>query len=128
MEIPGVPAFNPMMRLHGEEKVDFFNPIENDSTLVCTESVHDIQDKKKATLLIIETEIKDKASGQLKAKIYTNLFVRGLEGSKNKGKFANPIPEAPKRTPCFSKSETTTPNQAFYYRLCGDRNPLHVDP
>ena len=128
MEIPGVPSFNPMMLLHGEEKVDFFNPIENDTTLVCTESVHDIQDKKKATLLIIETEIKDKQSGQLKAKIYTNLFVRGLEGSKNKGKFSNPIPEAPTRTPCLSKSETTTPNQAFYYRLCGDRNPLHVDP
>jgi peroxisomal enoyl-CoA hydratase 2 len=26
------------------------------------------------------------------------------------------------------KEEITTPNQAVLYRLCNDRNPLHIDP
>jgi hypothetical protein len=31
--IPGVPDFNPMMLLHGEESVEIMQPIEPDSTV-----------------------------------------------------------------------------------------------
>ena len=128
LDIPGVPKFNPMMLLHGEEKVEVYSPIQVDSTVVVSESVYDLQDKGKATVMVILSEIKDKESGELKAKIYMNLFIRGIGGFGSKGKFKNAIPETPKSAPHKTAVETTTPNQAFLYRLCGDRNPLHVDP
>jgi acyl dehydratase len=128
MEIPGIPEFNPMSLLHGEERVEIFSPIEVDTTVVCTEVVHELQDKGKATVMVVRTEIKDKDSGELKARIFMNAFVRGVGGFKVKGTFRNPIPETPKGAPTASREEKTTADQAFLYRLNGDYNPLHVDP
>lgn len=128
ISIPGVPEYNPMMLLHGEEKVEILSPIQPDSTLVVKEFVHDLQDKGKATVLVVRSELRDKATDELKARIYMNAFVRGLAGSGNKGTFSNPLPNAPKTAPTNSVENPTDKNQAFFYRLCGDRNPLHVDP
>ena len=33
LSIPGMPAFNPMMLLHGEEGLEVFKPIEPDMVL-----------------------------------------------------------------------------------------------
>ena len=108
LEIPGVPEYNMMMLLHGEEKVEFYSPIAVDSTVIITESVEDIQDKGgKSTVLVILREIKDKDSGELKAKVYTTVFIRGLAGSGNKGTFKNYIPNAPKTAPHKSSEEKT---------------------
>jgi multifunctional beta-oxidation protein len=38
------------------------------------------------------------------------------------------FPPIPKRAADMVKEEKTSPNQAFYYRLNNDRNPLHADP
>ena len=57
-----------------------------------------------------------------------NLFIRGLGGFGRKGEFSNPLPDAPKSAPTKTSEQITDKNQAFFYRLCGDRNPLHVDP
>jgi len=128
LTVPGVPKFNPMMLLHGEEKVETYSPIEVDTTVVITETIVDLQDKKKATIMVIESAIHDKETKELKAKIFTNLFIRGIGGFGNKGTYKNLIPAAPETAPAHVSEEPTTPNQAFIYRLCGDRNPLHVDP
>lgn len=58
-----------------------------------------------------------------------NIFIRGLgkAGFKGTGE-SKPIPEAPKRNPDIVLNEKTFPNQAFFYRLNGDSNPLHIDP
>ena len=117
-----------MMLLHGEEKVETYSPIEVDTTVVITETIVDLQDKKKATIMVIESAIHDKETNELKAKIFTNLFIRGIGGFGHKGTYKNLIPNAPETAPAVVSEETTTPNQAFIYRLCGDRNPLHVDP
>jgi len=49
----GIPSFNPMMILHGEEKVEFVSPIEAGTTLLVYEKIIDLQDKKKATVMVI---------------------------------------------------------------------------
>jgi acyl dehydratase len=78
---------------------------------------------------VIETTIKDKESGDLVAKIITNLFVRGIGGFGHKGTIKQVYPQpSSKRAPDASVEEKTTPDQAFLYRLNGDLNPLHVDP
>jgi acyl dehydratase len=127
-QIPGIPDFNPMMILHGEEKVELFSPIEVDSTVVVSESVEDLQDKGKATVIVVKSEIRDKDSNELKARIFMNIFIRGIGGFGRKGTYKDVMPKAPKTAPTNSSVVPTDANQAFFYRLCGDRNPLHVDP
>lgn len=51
--IPGVPEFNPMMLLHGEESLEVFKEVEPDTTLVVTQKLIDLQDKKKAFVMIL---------------------------------------------------------------------------
>lgn len=128
LSIPGIPKFNPMILLHGEESCEVFKPMEPGTQLVVQKSLLDLHDKKKATVMVIGTEAREKESGDLVFKLITNLFVRGIGGFGNKGTVKIDIPQAPKSTPDASVEETTTPNQAFLYRLSGDYNPLHVDP
>jgi len=65
---------------------------------------------------------------ELISTVRTSLFVRGLGGFGHKGTIKSQIPKPPNRAPDFVKEEVTERNQAFLYRLCNDRNPLHVDP
>ena len=70
----------------------------------------------------------NKETRELHTTVRSSLIVRGLGGFGYKGTIKSAIPQMPKRQPDFVKEESTTPNQAFLYRLCNDRNPLHVDP
>lgn len=105
LSIPGIPEFNPMMLLHGEEKVEIFEPIAVDSTVVVKEYIHDLQDKGKATVCVIRSEIRDKESNNILAKIYMQAFIRGIGGFGSKGSFKNPLPDAPKTAPTNSVAE-----------------------
>ena len=78
--------------------------------------------------MVIGTEARDKETGDLIFKLVTNLFIRGIGGFGHKGTVKNDIPKTPESAPDAEVEETTTPNQAFLYRLSGDYNPLHVDP
>ena len=40
--IPGMPAFNPMMLLHGEESLEIMKPIEPDSVVRMQETIVDL--------------------------------------------------------------------------------------
>jgi len=117
-----------MSLLHGEEKLEIISPIEIDSTIICQDTVIDLQDKGKAFVLVVETTMTDKETNELKAKISNTMFIRSPGGFGRKGTYKNYIPDAPKEPAHFIREETTTPNQAFIYRLSGDYNPLHVDP
>jgi len=117
-----------MVLLHGEEALEVFSPIEADTTLVIQDTLVDIQDKKKAFILVFEATIKNKEDGALVAKIHMNLFVRAPGGFGRAGTYKVEYPDPPKRAPCKSFEDKTSQNQAFFYRLNGDYNPLHVDP
>ena len=58
----------------------------------------------------------------------TGFFIVGLGGFGHKGVVNQEYPNPPKRNPDFTTEEQTAVNQAFFYRLSGDTNPLHVDP
>ena len=48
----------------------------------------------------------------------------GFAGNKS----TKELPKQPKRDPDTVLSDSTFPNQALFYRLNGDPNPLHIDP
>ena len=60
--------------------------------------------------MVIESIIIDKETKELKAKLYKNLFIRGIGGFGAKGSYKNNIPPIPKSKPNIVVSETTTPN------------------
>ena len=126
--IPGVPPFNPMQLLHGEEQVTFDKPMVPGEKYIVEENIADLQDKGKGGLLIIDSRILNASTRELCSTVRTSLFVRGLGGFGHKGTIKSQIPKIPNREPDFVKEEVTQRNQAFLYRLCNDRNPLHVDP
>lgn len=126
--IPGMPSFNPMMLLHGEESITIEKPVEPGMTYVVEENIADLQDKGKGGLLIFDAKIKEKETGELVSTVRSSLFIRGIGGFGHKGTVVTKYPKPPKRAPDMEKEEVTDKSQAFLYRLCNDRNPLHVDP
>jgi len=59
---------------------------------------------------------------------YFSAFIRGeggWGGDRGPGGARN---EPPERDPDHAVTYQTSPDQAFVYRLSGDRNPLHTDP
>ena len=126
--VPGMPAFNPMMLLHGEESVIAHKPLVPGTTYEVQEKIADLQDKGKGALLIFDSELRDIESKELVSTVRSSLFIRGMGGFGYKGTVQTAYPKAPKRKPDVVREEKTEKNQAFLYRLCNDRNPLHVDP
>ena len=116
------------MLLHGEEKVTFEKPLVPGNKYIVEEGIADFQDKGKGAVLILDAKILEADTRELQSTVRTSLFVRGLGGFGYKGTIKSQFPKPPKRAPDFVKEEVTQRNQAFLYRLCNDRNPLHVDP
>lgn len=58
----------------------------------------------------------------------SNFLCNGIGGFKRRGEFKFDVPKLPDTKPDFEVEEKTEVNQAYYYRLCADSNPLHVDP
>lgn len=83
-DVPGIPPFNPMMLLHGEEEITVHKPLEIDTKYTVSEKLVDFQDKGKGGLLIIDSLIKNE-KGELQSVVRTSLFIRGAGGFGHKG-------------------------------------------
>ncbi len=53
-KIEGLPAFNPMMLLHGEQRVEFFAPLKPNVKYLSRAKISNIADKGKGALLSLE--------------------------------------------------------------------------
>ena len=101
-------------------------------TYVTYGQVIDVQDKGKMSLLLMEFKSfeKDKNGKEDLAFINTlGIMMMGVGGFGFSGnKKAKEIPKQPKRPHDLILNDETFPNQALFYRLNGDYNPLHIDP
>jgi multifunctional beta-oxidation protein len=135
--IPAFPAlaglgrvleFNPVMLLHGEQRIELRAPIPTSGKLTTQGKVRAIYDKGSGALVIVDSETKD-ANG---AVLFTNTFgafIRGEGGfGGERGPSASQKNIPPERKPDHTVEYQTSPDQAALYRLSGDRNPLHIDP
>jgi acyl dehydratase len=120
-------TFNPAMLVHGEQRVTLHKPIPPDGSATLTSQIVGIYDKGKAAVVATETNAVD-GSGEPLYTTYMSAFIRGeggWGGDRGPGGARNVPPE---RDPDHTVTYQTSPDQAFVYRLSGDRNPLHVDP
>jgi len=134
--IPAFPALfamgsamdvNPMMVLHGEQRIELCAPIPTSGRLTTTPTVTAIYDKGKGALVVIETETVD-AKGKLLFKNTFGAFARGEGGFGGDRGPSGPRNVPPDRKPDKTVSMKTLEQQALLYRLSGDMNPLHADP
>jgi acyl dehydratase len=120
-------TFNPAMLVHGEQRVTLHKPIPPDGSATTTSRIVGIYDKGKAAVVATETTAID-PTGQPLFTTYFSAFIRGeggWGGDRGPGGARN---EPPERAADHAVTYQTSPDQAFVYRLSGDRNPLHTDP
>lgn len=135
--IPAFPALfamgaamdvNPMMVLHGEQRIELLAPIPTSGTLETTPCVKAIYDKGKGALVVIEAETVDVKTGRMLFKNVFGAFARGEGGFGGDRGPSGPRNTPPDRPPDAVVEMKTLPQQALLYRLSGDMNPLHADP
>ena len=119
-------SFNPAMLVHGQQAVTLHRPIPIEGTVTLTSKIIGIYDKGSAAVVVSETvAVMDGEP------LYTNVgssFMRGEGGWGGERGPSGPKNVPPER-PCDQEvTYVTDRDQAFVYRLSGDRNPLHTDP
>lgn len=122
-----VTGINPMMVLHGEQKIIIKKrPLPYKAETVTEAQITELFDKGKGALYRIATTTRTKAGEELFDNVFS-AFVRGAGGFGGE-KGPDPGNEPPDRAPDAVIEQQTLPIQHLLYRLTGDVNPLHVDP
>ena len=116
--------------VHGEQSVAIHRPLPVAGEVVGRTRITGLVDKGKGrgALLFTEKQVTDAASGALLAVTAATTFLRGdggFGGAAGPSLSPRPMPETP---PDLVVELPTRPEQALYYRLNGDDNPLHASP
>jgi acyl dehydratase len=116
--------------VHGEQRISLHRPLPSAATVISRVRILDVFDKGpgKGAIILSETTIHDKKTGELLCTNHSTSFARGdggFGGPAGSGPAPHPIPD---RKPDAVCDLSTHPNQALVYRLSGDWNPLHADP
>jgi acyl dehydratase len=112
--------------LHGSQRIDVHGPLRVDGKATATTRVANVYDKGSAAVVVTETQVNDLGGKRLWTNT-SNIFARG-EGGFGGDRGPSASGDAPGREPDAVLSTPTLPQQALWYRLLGDRNPLHCDP
>lgn len=121
-------SFNFAMLVHGTQAVTLHRPIPVEAQATIQDRVVAMYDKGKAAVVVLENEVK-LATGEPLFNTRSSLFIRGEGGWGGDRGPSGPQNEPPADTaPDHEVTLQTNPDQAFVYRLSGDRNPLHTDP
>jgi acyl dehydratase len=119
-------SFNPALLVHGQQAVTLHRPIPVEGTVTITSEITGMYDKVKAAVVVsVSRAVIDGEP------LYTNtssVFIRGEGGWGGERGPSGPKNVPPERGPDRVLTYQTSPDQAFVYRLSGDRNPLHTDP
>lgn len=121
-------SFNWAMLVHGSQAITLHRPIPVSATAVSQDRVAAMYDKGKAAVVVIDNEVTSTAGEPLWS-TRSAVFIRGeggWGGERGPSGPQNEPPEGPE--PDHEVTLATSPDQAFVYRLSGDRNPLHTDP
>jgi len=114
--------------LHGEQMIKLFKPFPFEGELKVKGVIEHIYDKGKAAVIHIKVSGHSSEGEHIFDARY-GYFVGGQGGfGGDPGPKTEPINPPEDVEPDFSISYQTSTNQAAFYRLNGDFNPLHIDP
>lgn len=121
-------SFNPAMLVHGTQAITLHRAIPVEGEATSQDRIVAMYDKGKAAVVVTEAEVK-LTSGEPLWTTRSSAFIRGEGGWGGERGPSGPQNEPPAGVaPDHQITLQTSPDQAFVYRLSGDRNPLHTDP
>lgn len=129
MNVNGL-KINPTKILHGEQYLELYRPFDpNGGILISKASICDVLDKNSGAAIVMNVDTFNE-KGEKVCFNQTIIFAVGygkFGGKRSSDAVKEPM-KPPSRQPDCSVAEKTTDDQASIYRLCGDRNPLHISP
>jgi acyl dehydratase len=124
--IASIGSFNPALLVHGKQAVTLHRPIPPSGSATLTGEVTAMYDKGSAA--VVELTTTAVADGEPLYTTASSLFIRGEGGWGGDRGPSGPQNVPPDRACDHTVVYQTSRDQAFVYRLSGDRNPLHTDP
>ena len=125
VESPGI-SIDLSKVLHGTQRVDLHRPLPTAADARASARVTAVYDKGSAAVVVAETTVAD-VDGTPLWTATSSIFARG-EGGFGGERGPSGRADPPDRDPDTVLITPTVPQQALWYRLLGDRNPLHADP
>ena len=122
----GVGDFDPTLLVHGQQAVTLHRAIPVDGTVTITGEITAMWDKGKAA--VVETTSTAIMDGEPLFTLVGSSYMRGAGGWGGERGPSGPRNAPPESDPVHVVTYATSRDQAFVYRLSGDRNPLHTDP
>lgn len=116
--------------VHGEQRLTVHRPLPAAGAVRSAFRIAACYDKGpgRGAVLLAETVLREPGVEAPLATLLSTVFARG-DGGFGGPAGRGPEPHAVPARPCDRTVEVAVrPEQAMYYRLCGDFNPLHVDP
>ncbi len=116
--------------LHAEQRLEVFRPLPAAAEILIDKRIVEAYDRgpKLGAMILFEAEARLKKDGTALFALGHTIIARGdggFGGPTGKG----PSPHrVPRREPDLTADLPTRPEQALFYRLNGDWNPLHADP
>ena len=123
-------GINRQMLVHGTQRLEVHGALRAGTTLLASNRVVELVDKGSDSggIIVLERTLRDKASGELLARVESGTFCRADGGFGGQRQLSREFRALPERQPDAAIELVTDPNQALWYRLNGDRNPLHASP
>lgn len=116
--------------VHGEQSIVWHAPLPVQGEIIGRTRVTGLVDKGqgRGSLLYTTKTVTDALTGTLLATTESTTFLRGDGGFGGPSGPVKPAAAPPAGIPDIVVDLPTRPEQALYYRLNGDDNPLHADP
>ena len=125
LDLPGC-DLNLSQVVHGAQSISVRAPLPTSGEATLSTRISDVWDKGTAAVIWQEGVARSPSGDELWT-VRSSMFVRG-EGGFGGPRGSSATVVIPDRDPDASSAYDVTAQQALLYRLCGDRNPLHVDP
>jgi len=133
---PGFWAADPLIGIdavrivHGEQRIAMHRPLPVEGEVIGRTRITGLVDKGpgRGALMYSQKELVDAATGERLATTRSTTFLRGDGGFGGPVGPVEPPHALPETPPDIVVAMPTRPEQALYYRLNGDDNPLHADP
>lgn len=113
--------------VHGEQRIQWHKPLPVSGEVVGNTRVTGVVDKGNNALMYSDKELRD-GNGDLLATAGMTTVLRGQGGFGGDSEPLHVVHTLPDSEPDISVDLPTRPEQALYYRLNGDDNPLHSNP
>lgn len=123
-------GINRQMLVHGTQRLEVLSELRPGVPFLASNRILELVDKgaDSGAIIVLERTLRDKASGAVLARIESGTFCRADGGFGGKRQLSREFRAVPERPGELSLDMPTDANQALWYRLNGDRNPLHASP